>query len=372
MASKKGKKNLKKYDGIIGRRADGEAVTRPFRGRTVAEAKQQYHTYLTEHGIDAERKICDDEFLVRGWARRWLLDYKKPAVSTKAYYTTYEDPVYKYILPEFGDLPLFAVTSERVGAFYDRISGVLSPSMCSKVSMCLNAIFETAIYNDLCDKNPAKFKKLKSKKRVKRKPVYSDAEILTAERWFLNKMPEVVLLLETGARRGEMAGWCSGDFDLRLRAYDISRQLQRQKGGVIVERAPKNDSFRTNPLSNVAIQAYKRCLEMYGPGPYLVHEHGAALNPEKWSARLKREMERFNRAYPSIPPLTSHQLRHTYGTWLRRHGVDIHSIAKILGHKSIDVTGNTYVHNELATLRRAIRFNAKQPLIIPIREEQTA
>lgn len=207
MASKKGKKNLKKYDGIIGRRADGEAVTRPFRGRTVAEAKQQYHTYLTEHGIDAERKICDDEFLVRGWARRWLLDYKKPAVSTKAYYTTYEDPVYKYILPEFGDLPLFAVTSERVGAFYDRISGVLSPSMCSKVSMCLNAIFETAIYNDLCDKNPAKFKKLKSKKRVKRKPVYSDAEILTAERWFLNKMPEVVLLLETGARRGEMAGW---------------------------------------------------------------------------------------------------------------------------------------------------------------------
>ena len=34
MASKKGKKNLKKYDGIIGRRADGEAVTRPFRGRT--------------------------------------------------------------------------------------------------------------------------------------------------------------------------------------------------------------------------------------------------------------------------------------------------------------------------------------------------
>ena len=281
------------------------------------------------------------------------------------------EPAY-YILPEFGDLPLFAVTSERVGAFYDRISGVLSPSMCSKVSMCLNAIFETAIYNDLCDKNPAKFKKLKSKKRVKRKPVYSDAEILTAERWFLNKMPEVVLLLETGARRGEMAGWRSGDFDLRLRAYDISRQLQRQKGGVIVERAPKNDSFRTNPLSNVAIQAYKRCLEMYGPGPYLVHEHGAALNPEKWSARLKREMERFNRAYPSIPPLTSHQLRHTYGTWLRRHGVDIHSIAKILGHKSIDVTGNTYVHNELATLRRAIRFNAKQPLIIPIREEQTA
>ena len=64
MASKKGKKNLKKYDGIIGRRADGEAVTRPFRGRTVAEAKQQYHTYLTEHGIDAEGIEVNDEYFL--------------------------------------------------------------------------------------------------------------------------------------------------------------------------------------------------------------------------------------------------------------------------------------------------------------------
>lgn len=366
------KKRLKKYEGLIGHRADGEPVLRPFWGRTVAEAKQQYRNYLVEKGIDVTRTISSDEFLFRGWARRWLLDYKKPAVSDKAYHTTYEDPVYKYLDPEFGDLPLFAITSEHVGTFYDRVSAILSPSMCSKVSMCLNAIFETAIYNDLCTKNPTKFKRLKSKKRVKQKPIYSDREIILAEQWFLDKMPEVVLILETGARRGEMAGWRASDFDLRLRAYDIERQLQPLKGGDTVERPPKNESNRTNPLSNVAIQAYKRCLELYGPGPYLVHDAGRPLHTAKWSAKLGREMARFARAHPSIPPLTSHQLRHTYGTYLKRHGVDIHSIAKILGHKSIDVTGNTYVHNELTALRRAVRFNVHQPLIIPIRKDDVA
>lgn len=366
-------KKLKQYDGLIGHRADGEPVLRPFYGRTNAEAKQQYQGYLSAKGIDVTRTISDDDFLFRGWSARWLLTYKKPAVTPKAYKTTYEDPVYKYLNPEFGDLPLFAITAEQVGVFYERVSTLLSPSMCAKLSMCLNAIFETGIYNDRCVKNPAKFQHLKSKKRAKKKPVYSDQEIVLAEQWFLDRMPEVVLLLETGARRGEMAGWQTSDFDLRLRGYDITRQLQPLKGGDTFEMPPKNESYRTNPLSNVAIQAYKRCLELYGPGPYLVHDAGKPLHTAKWSAKLRREMARFVRAYPSIPPLTSHQLRHTYGTWLRRHGVDIHSIAKILGHKSIDVTGNTYVHNELTTLRRAVRFNAKQALIISTqRKEEVA
>ena len=366
------KRKLKKYEGLIGHRADGEPVLRPFWGRTIPEAKQQYRGYLAREHIDVSRTVGKDEFTFRGWAKRWLLDYKKPAVTPKAYSTTYEDPTYKYLVPEFGDFLLFEITPQQVGAFYDRVSVILSPSMCAKVSMCLNAIFETAIYNDKCVKNPAKFQHLKSRKRIKQKPVYSDREIILAEQWFIDKMPEVVLILETGARRGEMAGWRASDFDLRLRAYDIERQLQPVKGGGTLEGAPKNDSHRTNPLSNVAIQAYRRCLELYGPGPYLVHDQGRPLNTVKWSSRLKREMERFSQAHPSIPPLTSHQLRHTHGTWLKRHGVDIHSIAKMLGHKSIDVTGNTYVHNELTALRRAVRFNAKQALIIPIRKDDVA
>ena len=40
----------------------------------------------------------------------------------------------------------------------------------------------------------------------------------------------------------------------------------------------------------------------------------------------------------------SHELRHTHGTYLRRHGVDIYSIAKILGHKDVEVTALSLIH----------------------------
>lgn len=60
---------------------------------------------------------------------------------------------------------------------------------------------------------------------------------------------------------------------------------------------------------------------------------------------------------------SSHELRHTYGTFLRRHGADIYSISKILGHKDVNVTARIYVHNEMDELRRALKFLRKQTLL---------
>lgn len=62
-----------------------------------------------------------------------------------------------------------------------------------------------------------------------------------------------------------------------------------------------------------------------------------------------------NRDYPEIPMLTAHELRHTYGTRLRRAGVDIYTIQKIMGHKDIKMTSEIYVHNEIDTLREALK-----------------
>ena len=50
--------------------------------------------------------------------------------------------------------------------------------------------------------------------------------------------------------------------------------------------------------------------------------------------------------------------------YLRRHGVDIYSIAKILGHKDVEVTARIYVHNELNELRKALRWMQRRSPII--------
>lgn len=88
------------------------------------------------------------------------------------------------------------------------------------------------------------------------------------------------------------------------------------------------------------------------------------MRPDTWSRRLKTEMDRMAQRHKDMPCLTAHELRHTHGTYLRRHGVDIYSIAKILGHKDVEVTARIYVHNELNELRKALRWMQRRSPIL--------
>ena len=80
----------------------------------------------------------------------------------------------------------------------------------------------------------------------------------------------------------------------------------------------------------------------------------AVQNPSAWSKRLVNLMDRAHALRADIPVLTAHELRHTYGTKLRRDGVDIYTISKVLGHRDINVTSNVYVKNDLEALRTAL------------------
>ena len=140
-----------------------------------------------------------------GWAAQWLLLYKRPYITDPAYSTTYELPIRRHILPALGHMLLVDVTPADILRFYQQAS-ILSPSMCGKIRMCVNGIFRSACSNGLCTSNPADGCKLESMALPQIKEVYNDRQIEIASRWFLSRMPEVVLLLETGMRRGSWWG----------------------------------------------------------------------------------------------------------------------------------------------------------------------
>ena len=66
-------------------------------------------------------------------------------------------------------------------------------------------------------------------------------------------------------------------------------------------------------------------------------------------------MTRINQENPDIPILSPHELRHSFGTRLRRRGVDIYTIQKVMGHKDIKITSETYVHSEIDVLKKAMK-----------------
>lgn len=55
-----------------------------------------------------------------------------------------------------------------------------------------------------------------------------------------------------------------------------------------------------------------------------------------------------------IRRLTPHATRHTFATRLSAAGARAEDIQALAGHEDYEMTANTYIHQDIATLRRAI------------------
>jgi len=53
-----------------------------------------------------------------------------------------------------------------------------------------------------------------------------------------------------------------------------------------------------------------------------------------------------------IPPVNYHALRHTFATHCVELGFELKSLSEILGHASVNITLNKYVHSSI-TLKRS-------------------
>ena len=63
-----------------------------------------------------------------------------------------------------------------------------------------------------------------------------------------------------------------------------------------------------------------------------------------------QDMFRRIRKECSLGPVHPHTMRHSYGTYLIEHGVDIRDVAKLMGHQSLNTT-KIYTHVRDSRLR---------------------
>ena len=60
--------------------------------------------------------------------------------------------------------------------------------------------------------------------------------------------------------------------------------------------------------------------------------------------------------YPDIPMLTTHELRHTRATLLTYQGVDLYTVARLMGHRDLTMLSQRYVHDDLEAMRKEINI----------------
>lgn len=343
----------------IGHAFDGSLIRKSFYGSTRAEAKQKAQEFILQKEM-SERTgsaFISHDVTFAKWARQWLKSYKKPTVSVNTYKDTYENTVEKHLIPYFKDASLTDIKPLDIQDFF-AVNRQRSASSLKKMRMCLNAIFETAIDNDICYKNPVKNVTWVSDREANKKQVYTDEQIDWVINYALNDshpFPDVVVLLETGLRRGELVGLKWDDVDLEHHTLSVNRSLsESRENASVIENEPKWGSYRTIPLSPRIVEVLQK-LPRYSEYVF-PNRNGDAYSPNTWSRKLTRYMRTMHQCNPNVPILSAHELRHTHGTALRRRGVDIYTIQKLLGHKDIKITSEIYVHNETDTLKKALGY----------------
>lgn len=74
---------------------------------------------------------------------------------------------------------------------------------------------------------------------------------------------------------------------------------------------------------------------------------GQPYSPRNWEKRVyKKFMADLHEAHPEIPLLNPHELRHTRATLWVKQGINLITIAKLLGHKGLKMLQEIYEHNK--------------------------
>ncbi len=134
----------------------------------------------------------------------------------------------------------------------------------------------------------------------------------------------VLLFLDTGIRRQEIA---------RLQASDVDLAARR-----VTVRVGKGGRGRVLPISTPAAHALASWLVVRPESDlslFGLKAHGVYL----MIRRLQRRA--------GLEDVSPHVLRHTFATY---YDGDVYDLAKILGHRDITVTAEVYAHREVARL----------------------
>lgn len=320
-----------------------------YRTRKEAEAAERKALEARDRGIDLSPQTVTMLQLVQRYVERC----RTKALATKTL-ERYEELAKCHISPVIGGLTLARLKPAHVLNVYAKATAKgLSPKSVRHVHSLLHAVLDWSVEQNLCFRNVADVAK-----RDLPKAQRSPAKALTEEeaRRLLEAARSTpwhaffTLAFCTGARRAELAALRWSNVDLERGTATISESVVRTKTGLEF-KGTKTGSIRVVPLNELAIAALRshRAAQnkkrLRKGGKYEVRDlvfadpFGQAWNPGSISNafdRLARDAK--------LSTTRLHDVRHSAATWLLQSGIDVRTVAAVLGHSTPVTTLNTYAH----------------------------
>lgn len=324
----------------------------------------------------SEQKYLDStigtgDMLVDDWYKFWIANYKEGIVAnntTKIYKNRYNANIKK----EIGNMKLCDVKQLHCQRILNDMfeNGRYSFGTMELTQITLHAIFKGAIENGYLFRNPAEGLKLKRRDEEEERRVLTRDEQRTFKEYAKDSLYSnaYCLVLETGLRAGEIGGLQWGDIDFENKALYVKRTILQdpKKGGFFYGTPKTKQSKRKIPLTNEAISILKNQKILQNKlkvkskdwntswdGLVFTTINGNPVGSSTFRMMMIRIVNNINLdrkcssedgTYEEFKHAYMHALRHTFATRCIENGVQPKTLQKILGHSTLAVTMDLYVH----------------------------
>lgn len=305
-------------------------------------------SYIDEHSNLAQA----NDMMVDAWFE-YFIGIKKKTVrpnTVRNYTERYE----ANIKPVIGKMLLTDVKPLHCQKiFLDMAEDGYRTSTLYQTRITLYTMFELAKENDVLRYNPCK----KSVKSDMGKPSdKKEALTIEVQKRFLEGATgqsyenQYRFLLQTGLRTGELVGlkWEHVDFNNRVLSIEQSMEYRYKVGEWRIGEPKSKSGYRKIPLTEEAVRILKAQKEKNRkireiPDEWLEYiflsRKGEPVKNSTYDTALFKICDK-----AGIKRFSMHVLRHTFATRCIEAGMKPKTLQKILGHSSIQITMNLYVH----------------------------
>lgn len=358
----KGENIFRRRDGrwearyIKGRELSGKIKYGYCYGKTYREVKEKAETCKAALASGIPLPTPKTQDLFSAYCLRWL-HAKKDKVKESTY-IKYSMVVEKHIIPKLGACCPLGFTTELMDDFVKELQfeDELAPKTVHDILVVLHGILKFTASKFAGTFPVVEINYPKVGKKEMRVLSREEQERFTS---YLQKDLDpcrfgILLALCTGLRIGELCALRWECVSTRDNAIRIAETLQRLRDTNALQNArtkivigsPKSEtSVRTIPMTEYAAELCRH-MKPRSSAAYVLTGTEAFMEPRVLQYRL----EKYTQAC-GLEGVHFHTLRHTFATRAVEVGFEIKSLSEILGHASVTITLDRYVHSSLELKR---------------------
>ncbi len=334
---------------IVGYDDNGKAQYQYVYGRTYDEAECKVLI-----GREVASRYLSDRYVTIGKVYEEWLNAVVNRVKESTF-ANYKAKFEKHILPVFADIPCADLSAGIINEFINKkLAEGLSASYVRDIFTVFKSMlkyaqeeygFKLSLKNVVLPKT--------EKKQIRK---ISDTEQKRLISYLRNNMSVtalgILISLFMGLRIGELCGlkWSDVDFDDKI--LHIRRTVQRislpdgsRKTKVVISTPKSETSFRSVAIPDFLMEYFK--MSRNKDDFFILSGSDKVIEPRTMQYRYKKMIKS-----AEIENHNFHKLRHTFATNCAEKGFDVKTLSVVLGHSSVNLTLNRYIHPDHSHERR--------------------